>query len=354
MRTKKACRNSWNASTQIRLEDWQWQIRSIISLTLVLTKCLFIEKSPAWWKRLEQTNCGIYLGDKYLKTCFLWNLLCFFKTSGPFAKYAKSGFPWKKQSKNTITDCMKLTTVVVLSSFSGFLSICGKITVQICPQTWWYTRLLLSLLVNMNYVFFFHEHKCNVLFVSFLTVVPCLWLFCRATWISVVYGPPDKIIWCLGWDFLYSSKFTQTNPYLMLGFLRCRKLSFYFFFQPNSLSCRKNCENRSWEGWINTQEWFLLLSWTFWLVFCRNLHFTDSILCNQPELLTVLLLCGLCTVFFCAVLNVPPGVLTGTVCIFQGHSCGLQMHHRYQFGCHRSCDTFSQWWGLNTDNIKWL
>lgn len=144
---------------------WQW---------------LFLQKSPDWWKSLEQANCGIYLGDKYLKINFLWNLLFLFVPLKPLGLLldAKSGFPWKKQSKNTITVCMKPTSVVVLPSFFKFsVFIFGNIPVQIHPQIWRRRHVGSCLIVNMNYESFFQEHKCNVLFVSCLTVVPCLWLF---------------------------------------------------------------------------------------------------------------------------------------------------------------------------------
>lgn len=42
----------------------------------------------------------------------------------------------------------------------------------------------------------------------------------------------------------------------------------------------------------------------------------------------------------------PPGVFTGAVGAVQGRLCGLQMRGGHQYGLHRSCDPYSQWWGL--------
>lgn len=76
--TSRSSRSSMKTSVRTLMTDQNHNPSLILSVGCNV---------PRLWRSLEQTNRGVYLGDKYFKTSFLWNLFCcFFKTPGSFSK----------------------------------------------------------------------------------------------------------------------------------------------------------------------------------------------------------------------------------------------------------------------------
>lgn len=136
----------------------------------------------------------------------------------------------------------------------------------------------------MIYESFLHEHRCNVLFVSCLTVVLCLWLFAEQRSSRLFMAPrqshvmslsrlpfPASSAGVMGHNdeiFFYPSSLHKQILDSRWESSDAGSLFFFFFLSQTSscrvtqinlpilLSCWRNCERRSWKGSTNTEGGF--------------------------------------------------------------------------------------------------
>lgn len=126
----------------------------------------------------------------------------------------------------------------------------------------------------------------NVLFLSCLPVVSFLWLFAEQRSSRLFITPRWNDLMSLfhlpcrhdgTYDGIFSftqSLHKQTNSSYS-GISQQEAFLLLLFFQTTSLRATTISSSNSFSYWKSC-EWFLLFYWTFWLVFCRNIHLTDS------------------------------------------------------------------------------